>query len=40
MKKILDACPNETELYVGIKNCVGDRDVAEKKIIFGGNKTE
>lgn len=48
MEKILDACPNETqlvaetenaltELYVGIKNCVGDRDAAEKN---GGNKTE
>ncbi|UWX55757.1 hypothetical protein NYZ99_04865 [Maribacter litopenaei] len=52
LKKLLENYTNETEivadtenatteLYVGITNPVGDRDVEEQEIlIFGGNRTE
>lgn len=52
LKKFIKNYPDETklvadtenaitELYIGITNPVGDRDVEEQEILmFGGNKTE
>ena len=52
LKKLLENYPDKTELaadsenattelYIGITNPIGDRDVEEQEIlIFGGNKTE
>ena len=52
LKKLLDKYPNDTELvadtknavtelYIGITNPVGSRDVEEQEIlIFGGNRTD